>query len=375
MLTGSRQLSPALSPLTEGGARRTRPIMATATLTIDLDAIAANWRALDRLSGPGVQTGAVVKADAYGLGAGRVARALAQAGARRFFVAVAEEGAAVRQALGPGPQINILSGHMSGDTEMISDLDLTPMLNSLEQITRHLEALPGHPFGVQLDTGMNRLGVEMLEWEAVAPILLDAGPVMLMSHLACADEPDHPMNLAQLEMFHEMTDGTGVPRSFAATGGILLGPQYHFDLTRPGVGLYGGRPFETAERVVTLSLPVIQVREVAPGETVGYANAWEAEAPAVIATVAAGYADGLLRTLSGNAVLWDGDVPCPLVGRVSMDLITVDVTHLTEMPRTLDILGPHQSVDELADAAGTIGYEILTGLGARYHRRYLESRG
>lgn len=349
--------------------------MATATLTIDLDAIAANWRALDRLSGPGVQTGAVVKADAYGLGAGRVARALAQAGARRFFVAMAEEGAAVRQALGPGPQINILSGHMSGDTEMISDLDLTPMLNSLEQITRHLEALPGHPFGVQLDTGMNRLGVELIEWQAVAPILLDAGPVMLMSHLACADEPDHPMNLAQLEMFHEMTDGTGVPRSFAATGGILLGPQYHFDLTRPGVGLYGARPFETAERVVTLSLPVIQVREVAPGETVGYANAWEAEAPAVIATVAAGYADGLLRTLSGNAVLWDGDTPCPLVGRVSMDLITVDVTHLTEMPRTLDILGPHQSVDELADAAGTIGYEILTGLGARYHRRYLESRG
>ncbi len=172
-----------------------------------------------------------------------------------------------------------------------------------------------------------------------------------------------------------MTDGTGVPRSFAATGGILLGPQYHFDLTRPGVGLYGGRPFETAERVVSLSLPVIQTREVAAGETVGYANAWEAEAPAVIATVAAGYADGLLRTLSGNAVLWDGDTPCPLVGRVSMDLITVDVTHLREMPKSLDILGPHQSVDELADAAGTIGYEILTGLGARYHRRYLESRG
>ncbi len=120
---------------------------------------------------------------------------------------------------------------------------------------------------------------------------------------------------------------------------------------------------------------MIQTREVAPGETVGYANAWEAEAPAVIATVSAGYADGLLRTLSGNAVLWDGDVPCPLVGRVSMDLITVDVTHLREMPRALDILGPHQSVDELAQAAGTIGYEILTGLGARYNRRYLESRG
>ncbi|MBK8441543.1 MAG: alanine racemase [Rhodobacter sp.] len=349
--------------------------MATATLTIDLDAIAANWRALDRLSGQAVQTGAVVKADAYGLGAARVARALAQAGARRFFVAMAEEGVEVRQALGPGPQINVLAGHMPGDTEMISDLDLTPILNSLEQITRHLEALPGHPFGVQLDTGMNRLGVEMLEWQAVAPILLEAGPVMLLSNLACADEPDHPMNLAQLEAFHEMTDGTGVPRSLSATGGILLGPQYHFDLTRPGIGLYGGRPFEMAERVLTLTLPVIQTREVAPGEAVGYGAAWEAEAPAVIATLHSGYADGLQRSLAGNAMLWDGDTPCPLVGRVSMDLLTVDVTHLEEMPKALDILGPYQTLDDLADAAGTIGYELLTRLGARLHRRYVEARG
>lgn len=349
--------------------------MASPTLTIDLDAIAANWRALDRISGDAVQTAAVVKADAYGLGAARVVRALAQAGARRFFVALAEEGAAVRQALGPGPQISILSGHMSGDTEMIHDLDLTPMLNSLEQITRHLEALPGHPFGVQLDTGMNRLGVEPAEWQAVAPILIETGPEMLMSHLACADEPDHPMNLRQLEMFHEMTDGTGIPRSLAATGGILLGPQYHFDLTRPGIGLYGGRPFALADRVVTLSLPVIQTRDVAPGEAVGYGCTWEAEAPAVIATVAGGYADGLLRALSAGAILWDGDTPCRVVGRVSMDLITVDVTRLAEVPRTLDILGPHQTVDDLGDAAGTIGYEILTSLGPRYARRHVEVRG
>lgn len=346
--------------------------MATATLTIDLDALAANWRALDRLSGPEVQTAAVVKADAYGLGISRVARSLAQAGARRFFVAYAEEGAAIRQALGPGPQISVLSGHMSGDTEMIHDLDLTPMLNSLDQITRHLEALPGHPFGVQLDTGMNRLGVELLEWQAVAPILIEAGPELLMSHLACADEPDHPMNEAQLQAFHAMTDGAGVPRSLAATGGILLGQRYHFDLTRPGIGLYGGLPHETANPVVTLSLPVIQTREVAPGETVGYGCTWAAETPAIIATVAGGYADGLIRTLSNAAVLWDGDTPCPLVGRVSMDLITVDITHLAEVPRSLDILGPHQSVDALAETAGTIGYEVLTALGPRYLRRYQE---
>lgn len=346
--------------------------MATGTLTIDLDAIAANWRALDRMSGPGVQTAAVVKADAYGLGVTRIARSLAAAGARRFFVAQAEEGAAVRQALGPGPQIAVLSGHMAGDTEMIHDLDLTPMLNSLEQITRHLESLPGHPFGVQLDTGMNRLGVEMLEWQAVAPILIDTGPELLMSHLACADEPDHPLNEAQLAAFHEMTDGTGLPRSLAATGGILLGPRYHFDLTRPGVGLYGGLPHEAAIPALTLSLPVIQTREVAPGEAVGYGCTWVADRPSLIATLAAGYADGLPRTLSNKAHLWDGETPCPLVGRVSMDLITVDITHLPEVPKSLDILGPNQPVDALADMAGTIGYELLTALGPRYTRRYQE---
>ena len=346
--------------------------MATGTLTIDLDAIAANWRALDRLSGPGVQTAAVVKADAYGLGVTRVVRALAGAGARRFFVAAAEEGAAVRQALGPGPQIAVLSGHMAGDTEMIHDLDLTPMLNSLDQITRHLESLPGHPFGVQLDTGMNRLGVELLEWQAVAPILVDAGPELLMSHLACADEPDHPLNEAQLKAFHDMTVGTGLPRSLAATGGIQLGPRYHFDLTRPGVGLYGGRPYDAAIPAVTLSLPVIQTREVAPGESVGYGFAWVAERPSVIATVAAGYADGLPRTLSNRAQLWDGDTACPLVGRISMDMITVDITDLAEVPKSLDILGPNQPIDVLADIAGTIGYELLTALGARYTRRYQE---
>ena len=346
--------------------------MATGTLTIDLDAIAANWRALDKASASGVQTAGVVKADAYGLGAGRVARALARAGARRFFVAASEEGAAVRQALGPGPQICILSGHMAGDTEMIGDLDLTPMLNSLEQVTRHLESLPGHAFGVQLDTGMNRLGMEEAEWEAAAPFVLDAGPELLMSHLACADEPDHPMNEAQLAAFHAMTDGTGVPRSLAATGGILLGPRYHFDLTRPGIGLYGGRPYEGALRVVSLSLPVIQTREVPAGEFVGYACGWVAEAPSLVATVQGGYADGLLRGLSNNAVLWDGDTPCPLIGRVSMDLITVDITDLPEIPRELDILGPNQPVDVLADIAGTIGYELLTALGPRYTRRYQE---
>jgi alanine racemase len=344
--------------------------MTSATLTIDLDAIARNWRALDRLSGPEVQTAAVVKADAYGLGLSRVAHALAEAGARRFFVAYAEEGASLRGVLGPGPQIAVLSGHMAGDTDLIRACGLTPMLNSLDQITRHLEALPGHPFGVQLDTGMNRLGVEAAEWQAVAPILLNAGPELLLSHLACADEPGHPLNATQLAAFHAMTDGTGLPRSLAATGGILLGPDYHFDLTRPGVGLYGGLPFAGAAPVVRLSLPVIQTRDLAPGEAVGYGCTWTADRPAVIATVAAGYADGLPRTLSNRTRLWHGDTPCPLVGRVSMDLITADITHLAETPAELDIVGPRQTLDALAADAGTIGYELLTALGPRYRRHY-----
>lgn len=346
--------------------------MGSGTLTIDLDALAANWRALDRLTPSGVQTAAVLKADAYGTGIARASRALAQAGARRFFVAVAEEGAALRQSLGPGPQINVLGGHMAGDTEMISDLDLTPMLNSIDQVTRHLEALPGHPFGIQLDTGMNRLGMEEPEWEAVAPYVLEIGPELIMSHLACSDEPDHPMNEAQLAAFHAMTDGTGVPRSLSATGGILLGSRYHFDLTRPGIGLYGARPFDAGQQVVHLSLPVIQTREIGPDEAVGYGCAWVSENPTVVATLSGGYADGLLRSLSNNAVFWDGDIPCPLIGRVSMDLITVDVTHLTEIPKSLDLIGPYQTVDDLADAAGTIGYELLTQLSRRYTRSYLE---
>ena len=218
--------------------------MAQAKLTIDLDALRSNWRALDARSEG--ETAAVVKADGYGLGAPRVARALARAGARRFFVALAEEGAALREALGPGPEICVFSGHMPGDTDMINDLSLVPMINNIDQMLRHVEALPGAPFGIQLDTGMNRLGMEPAEWAALRDIALAQNPVLVMSHLACADDAAHPMNARQLQAFREMTDGIDVPRSLAATGGIHLGPDYHFDLTRPGVGLYGGLPFVDA---------------------------------------------------------------------------------------------------------------------------------
>ncbi|MCO4842650.1 MAG: alanine racemase [Yoonia sp.] len=341
--------------------------MSTGHISIDLDAIISNWRTLDKMTT--AETGAVVKADGYGLGAGTVAKALAKAGARRFFVAVAEEGAAIRQALGSGPEISVFSGHMRGDTDMIGDLELTPLLNSIDQVSRHFEALPGKPFGIQLDTGMNRLGMEWDEWGAIAEIALAQHPTLVMSHLACADEPDHPMNAYQLDVFHQMTDGITVPRSLSATGGILLGKEYHFDVTRPGIGLYGGLPFAQAKTVVQMDLPVVQIRRLDAGEVVGYANAWQAERPSRIATVSSGYADGLIRAMSDKAMLYYGNEPCPLIGRVSMDLITVDVTDLSEEPHALTILGPQQSVDQLAKAAGTIGYEILTSLGPRYSRR------
>ncbi|TRW96673.1 alanine racemase [Paracoccus sp. M683] len=336
-------------------------------LQIDLGAIQANWRALADRSGA-ARAAAVVKANAYGLGAERVAPALYDAGARDFFVALAAEGQAIRPHLADDAQVFVLSGHMDG-----ADLaGLVPVLNSPQQFFRDRAIRPGRPFAIQLDTGMNRLGMEPAQWAAIRDEALAAGPVLIMSHLACADEPDHPANAAQLTAFHQMTDGCGVPRSLAATGGILLGPDYHFDLTRPGVGLYGGLPFADAQPVLRLSLPVIQTRDVLPGEFVGYGAAWVAESPRRIATVAAGYADGLHRAMSGRgASLYAAGTACPIVGRVSMDLITVDVTALAEVPAALDIICPAQKIDDLAARAGTIGYEILTSLGRRYERTYL----
>ncbi|MEM1374427.1 MAG: alanine racemase [Pseudomonadota bacterium] len=335
--------------------------MARAELTIDLSAIVANWRALDAMSAG--ETGACVKADAYGLGIAPVAEALARAGCRTFFVAQAEEGTTLRTALGPGPRIFVFGGHMDGDAPLLRDHDLWPLLNSPEQVLRHGDG----PYGVQLDSGMNRLGMEAPDW---AELRDELAPELVMSHLACADETSHIMNGQQLSAFRAMTDGVEAPLSLAATGGILLGDAYHFALTRPGIGLYGGAPFGDAHPVVRLSLPVIQIRDVAAGETVGYGNIWTAQRDSKIATVSAGYADGLIRAVGRNCSLFHGDVACPLVGRVSMDLITVDVTALREAPQSLDILNDVQTVDTLATAAGTIGYEILTSLGGRYARRY-----
>ena len=358
-------------PLRKPFSPSKKPPMSTATLTIDLDALTTNWRMLDSVSADRVDTGAAIKANGYGLGMAPVAQALAQAGVRRFFVATAEEGAEARAALGDGPEINVFSGHMEGDAELLGQHALTPMINSADQLLRQLELLPGHPFGIQVDSGMNRLGMEPAEWDSLRDIALSQNPTLIMSHLACADEPGHPMNYRQLQTFRGMTDGLPVKRSLAATGGILLGPEYHFDVTRPGVGLYGGMPFEEARPVVQVDLPVIQVRRVEAGESAGYGNTWTASQPATIATVSAGYADGIHRVLAPKTKLYAGEVACPIVGRISMDLITADISDLEDyVPETLSLLNSVQTVDILADNADTIGYEILTSLGARYARRF-----
>lgn len=337
-------------------------------LVIDLAAITANWKALADKA-PGARPGAVVKADAYGLGAQKVAPALYAAGAREFFVALACEGRDIRPLLPEDARIFVLSGHMEGE-----DLTgLIPVLNSPEQFFRDRALRPKGPFGIQLDTGMNRLGLEPGEWAAIRAEALAAGPALVMSHLACADEPDHPANAQQLAAFRGMTEGVDAPRALSATGGTLLGPDYHFDLVRLGIGMYGGLPYAEARPVVTLALPVIQTREVKPGESVGYGYSWTAQRASRVATVAAGYADGLARALArqGELKLWAGERACPVIGRVSMDLITVDVTDLPFVPEALEILNARQGIDAVADLGGTIGYEILTSLGRRYPRRYL----
>lgn len=336
-------------------------------LQIDIAAIVANWKAL-AAKAPAARAAAVVKADGYGLGAAKVVPALYEAGARDFFVALANEGQAIRACLPDDATINVLSGHMEG-----ADLEgLVPVINNPEQFFRDRAMRPGQPFAIQLDSGMNRLGMEAAEWAGIRDEALAAGPAFIMSHLACADEPEHPANALQLKAFREMTEGVGVPLSLAATGGILLGPDFHFDMVRPGVGLYGGMPFADAKPVVRLSLPVIQTREVQAGEIVGYGATWTADSPRRVATVAAGYADGILRMLSSSgASLYADGKACPIVGRVSMDLVTAEVTHLDEIPAELELICPEQPIDAVAGYAGTIGYEILTSLRHRYKRAYL----
>ena len=334
-----------------------------AELRVAEDAIVENWRYFRKLA-PSAAVSAVVKADAYGLGAARAARALAQAGARVFFTATFAEAALVRRALGEGPQIFVLNGPGESDAALLAEAKLTPILNSLAQIK--LWGGRGAA-GLHIDTGMNRLGLGPEELPHAAVALKDGGLALVMSHLACASDLRHPFNAVQLKRFVDAaTLFPRAPRSLASTGGVLIGPDYHFDLVRPGIGLYGsgGLDGDNPELAVvaTVQAPILQVRDVEPGESFGYGATFTAARRMRTATVALGYADGYLRSLSGRGYGFLGGAKRPILGRISMDLTIIDVTGCAEAQpgAMVEFLGPNAPLDDIAALAGTAPYEVLT---------------
>jgi alanine racemase len=346
-------------------------------LTIDLDAIVENWRDLNRL----VSCAAVVKADAYGLGAHRVAPALARAGCQRFFVASFDEGAALRSLL-PDPEILVLNGPFPGGEAGFAAHRLTPVLNSPGQVAAWGAFAQGKlSSAIHLDSAMNRLGLaerEFLEIDEAA--LKSARPLYVMSHLACAEEKENPLNARQLALFQELRKRLPEAKaSLANSSGIFLGKDYGLDFARPGAALYGVNPTlektNPMRQVARLEGRIIQLRRVDSEGSVGYGATHAARPGQLLATVGVGYADGYLRALSGKGFGYLGDWRVKLAGRVSMDLTSFDVSGAPEAlarPGSfIELLGERVTVDALAEAAGTIGYEILTALGRRYHRVYV----
>jgi alanine racemase len=361
------------------------PDTAGAILSIDLDAVVANWRLLRRRL-DGTACAAVVKADAYGLGVARVAPALAAAGCDTFFVATIDEGVALRRLLGAVAGIHVLNGLAPDSAAVFAEHGLVPVLGSLDEIAAWAAfggAAPNAPAAdVHVDTGMSRLGLAADELDrlvAEPERLAGVDVAYLISHLACAEESENPMNRRQLDALRRARAALGLSRtSFANSSGIFLGPDFHFDMARPGAALYGiapqsGRPNPMAQ-VIRLQGKIVQVRTIDRPKTVGYGATHRAAGRERIATVAVGYADGYPRTPGNVASGFVGDVRVPVVGRVSMDLITFDVSAVDEARvhpgAFIDLIGPNHSVDDLAAEAGTIGYEILTRLGRRYHRVY-----
>lgn len=339
---------------------------APATLTVDLNALAANFRTLEALGGVPVHP--VVKADSYGLGAAVCARRLMAEGARTFFVARAAEGERLREALGETPAIYVLDGCLPGRAPRLREARLRPVINSDAQLAEW-RAAGGGACGLQIDTGMNRLGLR----PEAAPDSFD-GLELVLSHLACADDPSEPMNARQRDTFAGVSARyPGTIRSFANSGGVFLGAGYAFDATRPGICLYGGgpegRPDPRIRPVATLTAEVLQVLEVPAGDTVGYSRTFTAPGPTRIATCAAGYADGVLRSYSPRGQVFVAGELRPIVGRVSMDACAVDVTGLDlAVGDRIELFGPNRMLDDAANAAGTIAYELLTSVTARVPR-------
>lgn len=354
-------------------------------LTIDLGAIARNYRALTARAS-GARVAAVVKADAYGLGAGRVAPVLAAAGCDTFFVAQVQEGLALRRDL-PTSRILVLNGAASGAEAACLVHRLEPVLNGWEAFEAWSRAtrIAGcrGPCAIQFDTGMARFGFALADAGRLAARIPRTDQItvgLVMSHLACADIPEHPANPAQRQAMTALRPlfPTAV-FSLAASSGIFLGQSYHLDLVRPGAALYGVAPVPGEANplgpVVRLEGRVVQVRTVSGGTGIGYGHAARAPGPMHLATLAVGYADGFPRSLSGRGSAWLHGLRLPVVGRVSMDSLVVDVSRAPEGAVAhgdfLDLIGPANGVDGVGKEAGTIGYEVLTSLGRRYARRYL----
>ena len=362
-----------------------------ARLTVDLGALVRNWQALDRVSA-GALTGAVVKADAYGTGINAASKAFYSAGARFFFVATPDEALAVRAAL-PDAYVFVLDGLFPGAAPLYVGERLMPVINSLPMLEEWLVACLGRnealPAALHFDTGMNRLGFRLSETSVVRRMCDEVGyaPQMIMSHLACADQPLHEKNRTQLALFSSViAQFPGIPASLANSAGTMSSRDTHFQMVRPGIALYGGRAVNGRRNpmlpAVTLEAPILQIRDAKTGESVGYGATYTLARDSRIAIVGLGYADGFLRSLSatnqhpGGRAFVRGHL-VPIIGRVSMDMCAIDITDLAnDIPvpgEMVEMLGSHVSVDDQADPAGTIGYELLTSLKGRYSRTYIDS--
>jgi alanine racemase len=360
----------------------------TGVLTVDLDAIIANWRKLEKSSVP-AECAAVIKADAYGCGLEPVARALAGAGCKTFFVATLAEARVARAAL-PTGTIYVLDGFFQNTGDAYAKIDAKPMIGDLNELAEwdvfcRRSGWAGGA-GIHIDTGMNRLGLTIAEAQGIVPRINagDHGITLVMSHLACAETLNHPLNAKQLANFREIASlFSGVPTSLSNSSGAFLGAAFQFDMIRPGAALYGVNPTPEADNpmkpVVELKARIVQLRDVEKGDSVGYGGTWTARKPTRLAIVSAGYADGYFRAGGSNDGTRGAEVVvsgkrCPIAGRISMDLIAVDVTDLEKSAarrgHMVTLIGEGITVDELAHHSGTIGYEILTRLGSRYARVY-----
>ena len=365
------------------------PDLAGAVLSIDLDALQSNYRLLAKKAGKG-GCGAAVKGDAYGLGLGPVGKALWAAGCRIFFVARATEGGDLRVLL-PEAIIYVLDGLVSGQAEYYAKNDLRPALISIDE-TREWAAF-GRQYGralpcaLHIDTGINRLGLSRADYDAIVDdrfLIAGIDVALVMSHFACADEPEHPLNAKQIKRFAEARAKLpDTPASLSNSSGIFLKSWPVIDLARAGIALYGGNPQPGKKNpmkpVVRLNGTVLQVRDVKKGETVGYSATWKAQRDSRIAILGAGYNDGIPRSLSsrinnGPAQVWIGGRRCPIVGRISMDMMAIDITNVPKAKiargAQAEIIGARIPVDEAAGWAGTISYELLTRLGSRFARVY-----